>query len=104
MKKNSPREKPEDLDSDLPTPKGKTARITAFVNSGLMVCKVSGKASTAILILVKQTSIDWYWKLHHSVETETYGAEIDAARTATDKIVGTQYILHSMGVPLEESA
>ena len=97
-------EKPEEFVEGMPPPKGKSVRITAFVDSGLNSCRVTGKASTGILLLLNQTPTDWYSKLQKPIETATYGAEFMAARTCTDKIIDMQYTLHSMGIPIEKEA
>ncbi len=66
-------------DVDLPEPKGKQVRITAFEDASLGTCKVTGKSTTGFIILVNQTPIDWYCKLQPPVETTTYGAEFSSA-------------------------
>ena len=97
-------DKPEEFKKGLPPPKGKKVRITAFEDSSLATCKVTGKSTTGIIVMINQTPVDWYSKLQKPVETATYGAEFMAARTCTDMIVDTQVILQSMGVPLDGSA
>ena len=96
--------KGEDMIEDMPPPKGKPMRISAFVDSALAVCRVSGRSSTGFLILVNQTLVDWYTKLQKPVQTATYGSEFVAARTCTDAIVDIQYTLCSMGVAVEDQA
>ena len=83
-------------------PKGKVVRITAFVNSALASCKVTGKSATGILIFLNQTPIDWHSKLQKAVETAAYGIEFTFARISTDMIVDMQFTLQSMGMPLKE--
>ena len=86
----------------LPKPKGKAARISTFIDSGLHHCKVTGKVSTGVLQFVNQTPVDWgAWK-QSTVERTTYGAEFVAARIGTDRIIDLQFTLQAMGVPVEE--
>ena len=86
----------------LPEPKGKTARIATFIDSGLYHCRVTGKASTGMIQFVNQTPVDWgAWK-QATVETATYSSEFVAARMGVDKTIDLQYTLRAMGVPLEE--
>ena len=66
-------EREEDSFKGLPEPKGKVARITCFVDSGLHHCRVTGKASTGILLFVNQTPADWSANKQSTVETSTYG-------------------------------
>ena len=72
---------------ELPKPKGKTVRMTTFVDANLYHCKVTGKAATGILHLLNQTPIEWYSKKQPTVETATYGSEFVAARIATEQII-----------------
>ena len=96
--------KPKDLCPDLPEPKGLPVCITAFEDSALVACHVTGRASTGIIVLVNQTPVDWYAKLQKPVETATYGTEFMSARTCTDKIVDVKLTLQSIGVPVESPA
>ena len=93
----------EEIDPNLPTPKGKTVRMTTFVDANLMHCKVTGKAATGILHLVNQTPVEWFSRKQPTVETATYGSEFVAGRQATDQIIDLRYTLRSMGVPLEKA-
>mgnify|MGYP003449427917 FL=1 len=86
----------------LPAPKGKMARITTFIDSGLHHCRVTGKASTGMIQFVNQTPVDWgAWK-QSTVESSTYGSEYVAAKTGVDKTIDLQFTLKAMGVPVEE--
>ena len=93
----------EEIDKNLPTPKGKTVRMTTFVDANLMHCKVTGKSATGILHMINQTPIDWFSRKQPTVETATYGSEFVAARQATDQVIDLRYTLRSMGVPLEKA-
>ena len=46
------------IDGMTPPPKGKTARVIVFCDSALAACKVSGKASTGVLVFANQTPVD----------------------------------------------
>ena len=85
----------------IPKPNGKAVRITAFHDSGLAMCKVTGRSSTGVLIFINKTPVYWYDKMQKPVETATYGPEFSSAHTFTDLIVDTQWLLKSMGVPLD---
>ena len=93
----------EEIDPNLPEPKGKMVRMTTFVDANLMFCKTTGKAATGILHLVNQTPVDWFSRKQPTVKTATYGSEFVAAREATDQIIDLRYTLRSMGVPIEKS-
>ena len=87
-----------------PEPKGKTMRLTTFVDANLMHCKVTGKSCTGILHMLNNTPIEWYSKMQDTVETATYGSEFVAARIATDQIVDIRDSLAALGVRLDDSA
>ena len=89
---------------EWPVPKGNLFRTSTFVDANLLHCLVTGKSCVGILHFVNQTPVDWYSKLLSTVETATFGTEFMAACIATEQIIGLQATLHSMGVPLEESA
>ena len=97
-------EKAEDFIEGLPVPRGQNVRITVFEDSSLGACKVTGKSLSGVLLMVNQTPIDWYAKMQSTVESATYGAEFNSAKTATDMIVDIQFTLRSMGVPVEQQA
>ena len=94
----------EEIDPELPPPKGKTVRMTTYVDANLMHCKVTGKSATGVLHLLNQTPIEWFSKKQPTVETATYASEFVAARTATEQIIDLRYTLRSMGVPVETHA
>ena len=93
----------EEIDPNHPSPKGKTVRMSTFVDANLMHCKVTGKSATGILHMINQTPVDWFSKKQATVETATYGSEFVAARQATEQIIDLRYTLRSMGVPIEKS-
>jgi uncharacterized small protein (DUF1192 family) len=93
----------EEIPPGLPTPKGKTVRMTTFVDANLMHCKVTGKSATGVLHLVNQTPVEWFSRKQQTVETATYGSEFVAARQATEQIIDLRFTLRSMGVPIEKS-
>jgi len=94
----------EEVDPQLPTPKGKLVRMITFEDANLMHCKVTGKSATGILHLVNQTPVDWYSRKQPTVETATYGSEFVAGREATDQIIDLRFTLRSMGVPIEKAS
>jgi hypothetical protein len=59
---------------------------------------ITGKAVTGILHFCNQTIVDWYSKKQPTVETATYGAEMSAARTAVEQIIGLRTNLRYLGV------
>jgi len=92
----------EDIPDDMPEPKGKTVRLTCYVDANLMHDFITGRSATGILHLMNLTPIDWFSKRQDTVETATYGSEFVAARIATEQIMDIRNTLRYMGVPIEE--
>ena len=59
-----------------------------------------GASLTACLHFCNHTPTDWYSKKQATVETETYGSEFVAAKTATEQIMDIRYTLRYLGVPI----
>ena len=76
----------------------------AFCDSALAACKVSGKASTGVLVFANQTPVDWCTKLQKPAKTAVCGAEFSAARTGTEKLMDILATLRAVGVPLDGEA
>lgn len=67
--------KSEEFVKGLPVPKGKAVRTTAFHDSGLCACRVTGKSSTGVITLINHTPVDWLAVMQKLVETATYGSK-----------------------------
>ena len=59
------------------------------------------RSHTGIIHILNKTSIDWYYKLQHCVETATYGSKYAAALICTDHIFDPRNTLRYLGVPLQ---
>ena len=88
---------------DLPRPLGKSVVTTDYVDANLYHDYVTGKSLSGILTFFNKTPIDWYSKKQATVETATYGSEIVAARTATERIMENRQYLRYLGVPVGKS-
>ena len=77
----------ECIDDDAPRPRGKAVVHTAYVDANLMHDITTGRSVTAVLHFLNQTLTDWYMKKQPTVETDMYGSEFMAARTATEQIL-----------------
>jgi len=94
----------EEVPSNVPVPKGKSVKMWSFADANLMHDALSGKAVTAILHFFNQTPIDWFSKKQSTVNTATYGAEGDAARTAIEQQRSNKLTLMYLGVPIDGPA
>lgn len=61
----------------------------------------NGRSVTGVLNLLNKTPIEWFSKKQPTVETETYGSEFLAARTATEKVMELRTTLRYLGVHLK---
>jgi hypothetical protein len=94
----------EQLPENMPTPYGRKARITVYVDADHAHDVVTRRSVTAILLFINNTPVRWYSKKQRTVETSTYGAELVAARIAMDMIIEMRFILRMLGVPIDGPA
>ena len=73
----------EILPDDMPEPLGKAVITTTTMDAILNHYLGTGKSLTGFLHFVNKTPVDWYSKKQATVETDTYGSEFVAAKTAT---------------------
>jgi len=94
----------EELPPDMPTPRGKPARMTCYVDADHAHCQVSRRSVTGIVLFVNNMPVRWVSKRQATVETSTYGSELIAARIAVELILEMRYVLRMLGVPVNEPA
>ena len=94
----------EQIPYDIPKPLGKHVQTTHYVDANLHHDLATGKAVTAVLHFLNQTSIDAYTKRQCTVETATYGSEFVAARTAVHQIIDIRTTLRYLGVPIRDKS
>ena len=73
---------------------------TTYVDANIHHDQVTGRAVTACLHIVNDTSSHWHTKRLSTVETVTFGSEFVAARIATDQIIDLRYTLIYLGAPV----
>ena len=93
----------EDIEGNLPEPKGRTVDTISYFDASLYFDLSSGKGVTGCLHLLNKTAIDWHCRKQRVPNTSTFGAEIDAARTCTQQIIDLRITLRYMGVPIGRS-
>eukprot|EP00978_Attheya_sp_CCMP212_P043937 scaffold295378_cov24-Attheya_sp.AAC.1 len=92
----------ENLPSDLlPETKGRSTTMSCFVDADHARDQVTRRSVTGLLIFLGSTPIAWMSKRQNTVETFTYGAEMVAARIATEKIISVRWSLRAMGVKID---
>ena len=91
----------EELPENLPTIRGKSMTITAFVDADHAHDQVTRRSVTGIIVFLNNTPIKWMSKRQKTVETSTYGSELVAARIATEMIIETRFTIRSLGINIE---
>jgi hypothetical protein len=91
----------EEIPKNMPTPRGKPVKTSAYVDANLYHDLISGRSVTGILHFLNKTPVDWFSKLQATVETATFGSEYVAARTCTEQIIDLRTTLRYLGVPIE---
>ena len=71
---------------------------------GYLLCRLSRRSTTGILIFVNGTPIRWYSKWQNTVESSTYGSEFVALRIATEMLLALRTSLRMLGVPINGPA
>ena len=94
----------EELPPNMPPPRGRTVRITCYVDADHAHDQVTRRSITGILIFFNNTPIKWLSRRQKTVESSTYGSELVAARIATELIIEVRYNLRMLGVKIDGPA
>ena len=89
---------------NAPPPRGKSVRVTMFVDADFAGDKITRRSRTGILLFVNRAPVSWLSKKQPTIQTATFGAEFTALRTGTEMIKGLRYKLRMLGVPIEGPA
>jgi Reverse transcriptase (RNA-dependent DNA polymerase) len=90
----------EELDDKFPTPMGKELSTTIYFDADHAHDQKTRKSITGIIAYIGNTPVIWMSKRQGAIATSTYGAELCAARTATEEAISIRYMLRSLGVPI----
>ena len=94
----------EEIPHDMPPPKYKPVRITAYVDADHAHDLVTRRSVTGVLIYINNTPIRSICKRQTTVETSTYGSELVATKMAVEAIMELRYQLRMVGVPINGPA
>jgi hypothetical protein len=78
--------------------------MTVYVDADHAHNLVTRRSITGILVMLNNMPIIWISKRQKTVETSTYGSELEASRIATELILEIRYMLRSLGVAFDEPA
>ena len=77
----------EDLPRGVPDPKGRPMRVTCYVDADHATDVVTRRSVTGIIIFLNDMPVRFVSKQQKCCATSTYGAELIAARQATEMIL-----------------
>jgi hypothetical protein len=90
----------EELSSRMPVPKGAELPLTVYVDADHGDDRETRRSRTGLIAFLGRTPIMAKSKRQTSVETSTFSAEFNAARTGAEMIIGLRFFLRSIGVPV----
>ncbi|CAJ1970506.1 unnamed protein product [Cylindrotheca closterium] len=81
---------------------GKPVQTSVFFDANLAHDLVTRRSITGLLVYVKSTLVSWTSKRQGCIASSTYCSEYIAMPAATEEAISIQYMLRSLGVPVEE--
>ena len=94
----------EELPNRMPRPRGRMAKLVAFVDASHAANRVNRKSHTGYIIFLNRAPIIWYSKRQNTVESSTFTSEFIALKTCMERIVGTRFKLRILGIPIDGTA
>jgi hypothetical protein len=91
----------EEMPPKMPKARGKSVRISCFVDADHAGNVVTRRSHTGIIMFVNNALIAWFSKRHNMVETSPFGSEFVALRIATEQMEALRYKLRMFGVPID---
>jgi hypothetical protein len=91
----------EEMPPKMPKARGKSVRISCFVDADHAGNVVTRWSHTGIIMFVNNALIAWFSKRQNTVETSTFGSEFVALRIATEQMEALRYKLRMFGVPID---
>jgi len=76
--------------------------LSAYVDSDQAHDLESRRSHTGYILCINRTPVKTYSKKQGTIETSTYGAELVAARVATEAIIDYRYCLRMLGVDVNQ--
>ena len=91
----------ESLPHNMPSPRGRSVRLSCYVDADHAGNLMTRRSHTGILLYVNNTPVIWYSKRQNTVESSSFGSEFVALRIATEMIEALRYKLRMFGVPID---
>jgi hypothetical protein len=93
------RDAEEQMPHAMPTPRGRSLVMTAFVDASHGANKVTRRSHTGYVIFINRAPIIWYSKRQQTVETSTFSAEFIALKVCLEAIEHMRFKLRCFGIP-----
>jgi hypothetical protein len=94
----------EPIPKNAPEPFGPPIRMSVFVDADHAGNLITRRSHTGILILLNNAPINWLSKQQTTVESSTFGSELNAMRIAVDMVQALRYKLRMMGLNISTPA
>ena len=94
----------EELPPRMPEPRGRSVKMSVFVDADHAGNKVTRRSHTGVLIFLQNALTVWYSKRQNTVESSTFGSEFVAMRIAKDLAIALRYKLRMFGIPIDGAA
>jgi len=91
----------EPIPDNMPQARGPNVRLSCFVDADHAGNLLTRRSHTGFVIYMNNSPIVWYSKRQNTVESSTFGSEMNALRIAVDQIQALRYKLRMMGIRCE---
>ena len=98
------REAVEEMPNNMPRPRGRPVKTTAFVDASHAGDKRTRRSITGYIIFVNRAPIIWFSKKQNTVESSTFSSEFIAMKTCVEHIAALRFKLRMFGIPVNDGA
>ena len=95
------RDAKEESPERMPQPRGRSVKITAFVDASHASDKITRRSHTGFVIFINRAPIMWYSKKQNTVESSAFSSEFIAMKTCMEQIVSLRFTLRMFGIPID---
>jgi hypothetical protein len=91
----------EEINICFPKPLGDEMKVNIYFDSDHAHDKITGRSISGVVVYIGSTPIIWRSKRQGSVQTSTYGAELNSMRLAVEEAITIRYML-ILGIKVSE--
>ena len=96
------RDAEEQLPHRMPTPRGQSLTMTAFVDASHAANKITRRSHSGYVVFLNHAPILWCSKRQQTVETSTFSAEFIALKVCLEAIEHLRFKLRCFGIPVPQ--